>query len=183
MILQLIELWEKVLIFMESGGDVLLGIFAVTVLMWALILERIWYFSMAFPREAREVEDRWRARLDKTSWCAQKIQEQEISEMSLRLRRSLPMIAYLIAVCPLLGLLGTVTGMIQVFEIMAMVGSGNARAMASGVSMATIPTMAGMVVALSGMYFNARLGRQAKTKIVHLKDAMKIERGETCVAA
>jgi biopolymer transport protein ExbB len=90
------------------------------------------------------------------------------------------MIKTLVAVCPLLGLLGTVTGMIEVFDVMAMVGSGNARAMASGVYMATIPTMAGMVAALSGVYFIARLERLARRKIVKVKDTLVLERGEVC---
>ena len=59
--------------------------------------------------------------------------------------------------CPLVGLLGTVTGMIEVFDVMAVQGSSNVKSMASGVSMATIPTMAGMVVALSGLLFEKRL--------------------------
>jgi biopolymer transport protein ExbB len=46
--------------------------------------------------------------------------------------------------------MGTVTGMVAVFDAMATQG-GNARSMASGVSMATIPTMAGMVASLSGV--------------------------------
>ena len=64
------------------------------------------------------------------------------------------MVKTLVALCPLLGLLGTVTGMIEVFDVMAIAGSGNARAMAAGVSKATIPTMAGMVAAISGLYFS-----------------------------
>ena len=58
----------------------------------------------------------------------------------------------------MLGLLGTVTGMIEVFDVMAISGSGNARGMAGGVSQATLPTMAGMVAALSGMIFSIQLG-------------------------
>ncbi len=61
----------------------------------------------------------------------------------------------------MLGLLGTVTGMIDVFEVMSISGSGNSRAMAAGVSKATIPTMAGMVAALSGVFMNAWLQRTA----------------------
>ena len=72
------------------------------------------------------------------------------------------MIQTLVALCPLLGLMGTVTGMIQVFEVMAMSGTSNARAMAAGVSRATIPTMAGMVGALSGVFFVTILTRASK---------------------
>jgi len=64
--------------------------------------------------------------------------------------------------CPLMGLLGTVTGMIEVFEVMAISGSGNPRSLAAGVSKATIPTMAGMVVALSGLFLNTWLQRKAQ---------------------
>jgi biopolymer transport protein ExbB len=63
-----------------------------------------------------------------------------------------------------MGLLGTVTGMIEVFEVMAISGSGNPRSMAAGVSKATVPTMAGMVAALSGVamsaYLQGRAGRE-----------------------
>ena len=57
--------------------------------------------------------------------------------------------------------------MIEVFDVMAISGSGNPRAMASGVSRATVPTMAGMVAALSGVYFSARLNRltQKETRL------------------
>ena len=96
-----------------------------------------------------------------------------ISEIKLRLSRSLPTIKTLIALCPLLGLLGTVTGMIQVFDVMAITGTGNARAMASGVSMATIPTMAGMVAALSGLYFGARLQHHAQFETQKAADLLR----------
>jgi biopolymer transport protein ExbB len=55
--------------------------------------------------------------------------------------------------------------------------------MASGVSMATIPTMAGMVAALSGMYFSARLGRVVRRKMAKVNDSMPTERGKTCAVA
>ena len=76
----------------------------------------------------------------------------------------MPLIKTLITLCPLLGLLGTVTGMIAVFEVMAQVGTGNARLMASGISMATIPTMAGMVGALSGIFICRVLENQVNQK-------------------
>ena len=62
------------------------------------------------------------------------------------------MIQGLIALCPLLGLLGTVTGMIDVFDIMAITGTGNARAMASGIARATLPTMTGLFVSIVGLF-------------------------------
>ena len=77
-----------------------------------------------------------------------------------------------IAMCPLIGLLGTVTGMITVFETMATQGTGNPRLMADGISMATIPTMAGMVAALSGMFFATRLESKVKRARDKLVDSL-----------
>ena len=79
----------------------------------------------------------------------------------------------LIAVCPLLGLLGTVTGMIAVFDVMSYSGSGNARALAAGVSMATVPTMAGMVAALSGVYFGTWLEHKSQVETETLADLLQ----------
>jgi len=76
------------------------------------------------------------------------------------------------AVLPLLGLLGTVTGMIQVFDVMAFTGTGNARLMAGGVSAATIPTMSGLVAALSGLYLATYLEQRADNKIKHAEDLL-----------
>jgi len=178
----LIESWEKIQSFLETGGDVLVVIFVATLIMWILIVERLLYFARVHPRNAKLVIEAWLARKDRTSWNAEQIRRQQISILSLKLNRSLNLIKTFVALCPLLGLLGTVTGMIEVFNIMAMMGNGNARALASGVSMATIPTMAGMVAALSGVYFAARLERYANRKIVIVKDALVIDRGETCAA-
>lgn len=155
---------EDIQRFVETGGEVLIAIGAVTLLMWTLIAERWLYLWLAHPGEERAELDQWNSRQDRTSWCARKVREMHLSRMSLRLRRGLLTIKTLIALCPLLGLLGTVAGMIEVFDVMAAVGSGNTRAMASGVSMATIPTMSGMVAALSGIYFAARLERTAKKR-------------------
>ena len=66
----------------------------------------------------------------------------------------------LIALCPMLGLLGTVYGMIEVFEVLSFLGTGNPRAMSSGVAKATIPTMASMVITLFGLYFRQDLGNR-----------------------
>jgi biopolymer transport protein ExbB len=84
------------------------------------------------------------------------------------------MIRAFVALCPLVGLLGTVTGMIQVFEVMAVLGTGNAREMASGVSAATLPTLAGMVLALSGMYPIARFQHVVDSETRQLRDHLVI---------
>jgi biopolymer transport protein ExbB len=183
LILQVLEILEQIQAFMETGGDVLSVIFAVTLAMWVLILERLWYFGLVHPEEARAVAARWAKRRDRSSWHAEQIRIMWLSELELKLKRSTALIKTLVALCPLLGLLGTVTGMIEVFDIMAMVGGGNSRAMASGVSLATIPTMAGMVAALSGLYFAARFDHVTRSKIAKADQTMALQRGAACVVA
>ncbi|HSM68511.1 MAG TPA: MotA/TolQ/ExbB proton channel family protein [Xanthomonadales bacterium] len=158
--------------FLELGGDVLYGIMATLFLMWTFILERLWYFYKVHPGEKLKIVDLWEARADTTSWYAKRIREQMISQVSLALKRNISLIKTLIAICPLLGLMGTVTGMITVFDVMTFSGSGNARAMAAGVSMATVPTMAGMVAALSGVYFGTWLEHKAVTETEKLEDLL-----------
>jgi biopolymer transport protein ExbB len=166
---------EVVRIFLERGGSVLLAIFAVTFLMWTMILERIWYFRRIQPREVRRVEEQWRERSDHDSWYAQQVRALLVSEVRQKLDRSIPMIKTLVALCPLFGLLGTVTGMIEVFDVMAVSGSGNARAMAAGVSKATIPTMAGMVAAISGLIFSSQLERFSRDGAASVADHLTRE--------
>ena len=158
--------------FMELGGDVLYAIMLTLFLMWTFILERLWYLYKVHPGEKRKIIESWEARAETSSWYAKRIREQMISRASIALKRNVSFIKALIAICPLLGLMGTVTGMITVFDVMTFSGSGNARAMAAGVSMATVPTMAGMVAALSGVYFGTWLEHKSTTESEKLEDLL-----------
>jgi len=168
----LAELMELVSAFMRTGGPVLWAIAVVLFIMWSLILERFMYLSFTFPRYSRRVIAEWDAREDTTSWYAHRIREAWVSMANEKANQNINSIKTLVALCPLVGLLGTVLGMINVFETMAMVGSSNPRLMADGISMATVPTMAGMVAALSGLFISTQLESSARVKMEHLKDHM-----------
>jgi biopolymer transport protein ExbB len=168
----LIQTYEATRDFLELGGDILVVIAWVTLLMWILILERFIYFSTTFKRQAQAVIERWEARAERTSWNAYQIRQAMISRVELDTIQFLPIIKSLISLCPLLGLLGTVTGMIEVFDAMAAFGSSDARSMAAGVSKATIPTMAGMVAALSGVFCSTWLNRKAARELQLLGETL-----------
>lgn len=159
--------------FFEAGGDVLWAIFLVTALMWALIIERLWFFRVVLPKEVAVVREEWEARPERRSWNAQCIRRQLVSEISVDARRNINLIQVLMVLLPLLGLLGTVTGMIQVFNVMSFVGTSNARLMAGGVSAATIPTMSGLVAALSGFYLAIYLQRRANAEVRHVQGLLE----------
>lgn len=167
--LYLIGLWESVRDFIGTGGDVLYLVGIALLIMWVVMIERYWYLLGVFPRERDRIIAKWNAREDRTSWYAHRIREAWISEASNKISARMLLLKTTIAICPMIGLFGTVTGMISVFEIMAVQGTGNPRLMAGGISMATIPTMSGMVAALSGMIFVTRLevlARREKAKLV-----------------
>jgi len=166
------ELTELVSSFMRTGGPVLWVIAFVLLLMWSMIIERFIFLGSIFPRRTRRTIARWDARKDTTSWYAHRIRESWISQANEEANQNLMAIKTLVAICPLVGLLGTVLGMINVFETMATAGSSNPRLMADGISMATIPTMAGMVAALSGLFVSTQLESSAKNKMDHLTDNM-----------
>ena len=172
---ELLEAYEAIVRFMERGGDVLFLVLIVTFLMWMLIIERLWYFRAVYRKEARRVLEAWEARRERKSWHAHKIRGAMVSEVTQNLNQSVMMIKTLVAVCPLIGLMGTATGMIEVFDVMAVLGNSNARAMAAGVSKATIPTMAGMVAALSGVFMSTYIERKAKREGERLEDSLTMD--------
>ncbi|GLS83876.1 MotA/TolQ/ExbB proton channel family protein [Paraferrimonas haliotis] len=172
MMLFLMDTWDSVRGFISTGGDVLLLVAFVLFLMWVLMLERYFYLNIAFPRFRKNMIAQWDARDETSSWHAHRIREAWISQAKQQLNARMLIIKTLVAICPMIGLLGTVTGMINVFDVMAVQGTSNARAMAAGISTATMPTMAGMVAALSGVFFSTRLDARLKVSLEKLADSL-----------
>lgn len=148
--------------FMDAGGFVLWLIAGLVFVMWCLIIERLLYFKLHHGALLQRMIGRWQARADKGSWYAQRIREGLLSRGKQSVERNLMLIKALIMLCPLLGLLGTVTGMIEVFGVLAVSGNGDVKSIAGGISRATIPTMAGMVAALSGVFAMSWLARKCE---------------------
>jgi biopolymer transport protein ExbB len=168
------DLYIAISAFLDQGGDVLYLIAALAFVMWTLIIERAWYFQIEHKGVIADATEVWESRPERTSWSAHMIREGLVSESAERITGALPFILACVALAPLLGLLGTVTGMISVFDAMATQG-GNARSMAAGVSMATIPTMAGMVTALSGVLGSTFLRSKINFEIELLQDHLTMD--------
>jgi biopolymer transport protein ExbB len=166
---------ETVRDFFELGGNVLVVIGLLTLFMWALIIERLVYIRGNHKKIVAAAMQLWENREEHNSWNAHQVRARLISVVSSHMEKNIALIQTCVALCPLLGLLGTVTGMVEVFEVMAISGSGNPRSMASGVSKATIPTMAGMVAALSGIAMSTYLQRKASRERELIADHLVIE--------
>lgn len=167
-----IEMMNSIREFIDTGGQVLTVIAGVICLMWFLIFERLYFFLGTYKRMRDQIISTWNARDDKSSWNAEQIRIANVSRITEKLNKNVALIQSLVVLCPLLGLLGTVTGMIEVFDVMSISGSGNARSMASGVSRATIPTMAGMVGSLSGVFMVTWLQRKTKRRTEQMEDSL-----------
>lgn len=158
--------------FFSKGGPVLVGVFALSLFLWILILERYWFLVMVYPKRLETIVQQWQRRRERSSWFALKIRDGLLAEISIALKRNLIPIQALTGILPLLGLLGTVTGMISIFEVLNVFGTGNARGMADGISRALLPTTAGLVTSIIGIYFSADLNTRAKTKELLAKDLL-----------
>ncbi len=155
--------------FFDQGGNVLWLIAGLTFLLWTLVFERWWYFRTEHKNVVEQAMGIWEGRSERRSWSAHAIRDSLISETAEKITGNLQLVQTCVALAPLLGLLGTVTGMVAVFEAMATQG-GNARSMAAGVSQATIPTMAGMIVSISGLLGTTWLQRKIDFSILSFED-------------
>ena len=88
--------------------------------------------------------------------------EVAIRRQTQHLYRHIPTIMILAAAAPLLGLLGTVTGMVETFRVIGLYGMGNAQAMASGIKEALITTQAGLLVAIPGILIGQAMSKKVK---------------------
>lgn len=165
-------------------------------IMWTLILDRLLFFSRI---EKQDIEFHEMVRiLDQEkkpvtsqgirSFLVNYIMEKRTHDpfvdkriidecallLSHRLNHFLAIIAVLAAVSPLFGLLGTVTGMITTFDVINLFGTGNARAMAGGISEALVTTQSGLMVSIPGFFMSVLLFRQSSRAQDRLKQAAMI---------
>jgi biopolymer transport protein ExbB len=165
---------DAIIDFFEKGGPVFTAVLLVSVLLWILIIERYWFFIIVFPAELKSIVASWRQRRDHSTWYALRIREGLLADISISSRQYLVTIKAITAILPLLGLLGTVTGMISIFDVLNVFGTGNTQGMADGISRALLPTIAGLVTALAGLYFSTDLDRRVRMQLEQTKDLLQI---------
>jgi biopolymer transport protein ExbB len=136
----------------ELGGPVVNYIFLACVLMWSIVFERYWYYRKVLPGDTKRMLDQWAARANRHSWTSHQVRRAMISRLNAGMAANMQVLRVLVPMCPLLGLLGTVGGMLEVFDSMAARGSADARSMASGISEAMICTLSGLAVSITGLY-------------------------------
>lgn len=168
-----LPLMAELQLLMSRGGPVLWWLAALFSFFCLISLERCWFLLWGFPRVRQQWLIKWQMRAEQHSWFALSQRALFLGEAELLLKRYLAFLKLLLSLFPMLGLLGTVTGMVSVFEVMAIQGSAQPKLMASGISMATIPTMAGMVAALSAVFIYSRLKSLSEQRLLELERLMR----------
>ncbi len=172
--------------YLQQGGWIMIPLGGASLAMWALIADRLLSYrsythgDVATGEALRALETGDAAAVDHGTGLRRQLLRAVLTERSgdgdldrnilhqhslalrPRIRQHLQLIAVLAAVAPLLGLLGTVLGMIETFEVIALFGTGNAKAMAGGISVALVTTQAGLLVAVPGLLVSAALVRRAR---------------------
>ncbi len=156
--------------FLDAGGWVTRWILAACAVLITVAMERAWYLWRIYPKARTEALAQWSARTERHSWVAQRVRIALISQLRVGLENGLPIIKVMVPMAPLLGLLGTVMGMLQVFDAMAFSRGGDTRAMADGISHAMIATMAGLVVSVIGLFFSNLFQSRVRVEAERLHD-------------
>ena len=91
------------------------------------------------------------------------ILDETVMELVASMNKYLSVIGTLAGIAPLLGLLGTVIGMMVTFNVITLFGTGNAKAMAGGISLALITTQTGLLVSIPGLYMSGFLNKRAES--------------------
>jgi biopolymer transport protein ExbB len=148
----------------DKGGVILWAILVASMLLWFLILERYWAYWWQLPELRASLLQEWHeSKRSIVHQMAPRRIRALVGELQAEATRNFNTLHALTTILPLLGLLGTVSGMIKVFDVINLFGSGNTRGMAAGISEALVTTMAGLLTALSGVYFVTNLENRAET--------------------
>ncbi|MBW2187316.1 MAG: MotA/TolQ/ExbB proton channel family protein [Deltaproteobacteria bacterium] len=170
--------------YFRGGGFVMYPLLMVSTLMWTLIIERMITFHRLEFRDMRMDELLlWQRKREPVTWRSglrqqicffmqqnrsnnrylnRRLLDQCYLEFYPSIDRHITVITVLATISPLLGLLGTVTGMITTFDVIALFGTGTSRAMAGGISEALITTQSGLLVSIPGIFASAVLVLRAR---------------------
>ncbi len=153
--------WQTV-DYLAQGGWIMAPLVAVSVAMWIMIVDRLTEFRRLSGGTLSQILE---AEFKQKQSGHPPLDREILQEVALHLRRDLDrrlaLIGVLTAIAPLLGLLGTVLGMVETFDVISLFGTGNARAMAGGISVALITTQTGLLVAIPGMLMSNGLARMS----------------------
>lgn len=144
---------------LDMGGPVMWPLILVSLWLWTLVLERYWFMLHRLP---------WLIKRELLFSNHTNPTVIEQTEAHLAIQRYLNLIKTLSGVLPMLGLLGTVTGIVETFDLIRIFGNAETRIIARGVSQALITTLAGLVLGLFGLAASHDLSQRASVCERHI---------------
>jgi len=139
---------EKFRQYMEDGGILMYPIYSMLVIALILIAEKLITMFMHKRHYKQNLKDTIFNTKFKTREEVEREIEALFAKIVPRLESKLPVIAVLGATAPLVGLLGTVMGMVELFDVITLHGTADPKLLAGGISIALLTTMAGLSVAI-----------------------------------
>ena len=157
------------------GGPVLYVLFFVTLIIFYILIDKYRFIFFNSESWLKLKLSEFKKEFPPETTDYKFVESVLLASVSRESKTNIKMLEGLISMCPMIGLLVTVYGMIEVFEVLSFLGTGNPRAMSSGVAMATIPTMSGMVITLFGLYFYQDLNGRINSLSNNFKSSLKNE--------
>tara|TARA_B100001142_G_scaffold144124_2_gene145162 strand:+ start:403 stop:915 length:513 start_codon:yes stop_codon:yes gene_type:complete len=156
-----------------KGGPVLYLLFFLTLIIFTVLINKYYFVFIDKESWYKDKLDNFYTEFPPSHMKLYNVEKTFLSEFRRDSLSNIKLLDGLIGMCPMIGLLGTVYGMIEVFEVLSFLGTGNPRAMSSGVAKATIPTMASMVITLFGLYFRQDLTQRINKTTEQMKLLIK----------
>lgn len=182
--------------YIEQGGWLIWPIIIASVVAMAIVFERLWVLrraavvskpmlektqeiAMATPAQAVNLCDHsvlGQLFAEAAQAPPQRSQREAVMAaqgpaVAQRLERNLELLGVIAAVAPLMGLLGTVVGMIDVFAALMIHGAGDASVLAGGIGQALVTTAVGLVVAIPALIAHRLLQRRAQSFLHEIEAA------------
>jgi biopolymer transport protein ExbB len=164
----MIEFYDAILIFLDKGGIVLYPLFFLTLFIWVLLLDRYMFLYFYAKKAKVAIQNEYAEQKEKFGTYQIYIENSLREKFKEQLFTNKNLIRVLYTMAPLIGLLGTVLGMIEIFDTIAVTGSSSAKSLSNGVALATIPTLCGMVIVVSSIFFIKKYEQKANYEIINL---------------
>jgi len=189
------DFWD----LMDRGGPVMWVIFVVSWVAFIMLIERVIRVYI-WKRKAQRDHEQLLSQTtfsentlskdssspiglisNKLTWEQVKHRDDLVEQLNIqfadimpKLEGTLPTIAIIGSLLPMLGLLGTVTGMIEVFEVIALKGTGEPQEMAHGISQALLTTASGLIIAIPVIFAHHLLVRQLRHVLTVTEQSMHV---------
>ncbi|HET7921325.1 MAG TPA: MotA/TolQ/ExbB proton channel family protein [Gammaproteobacteria bacterium] len=169
----LLDIYDGFARLFGTGALVLTLIFVLAAALWTLIIERYWYFLFVHPDVLERVLAVWQRRASAPGFHLHRARHRVLSDVGVEMARSITLIRSLLTVILLLGLLGSLGGMMQVLDAMVLQGGAGTHELARGITAAAIPLVTALAVVVTGVLFSQELTQRVLRETRLLRDQLR----------